>query len=239
MKRSSAAVPRETLVALARRYGLGAAFVEASAALLNALAAEPDPPTTVREPAEAVEIHVADSLTGLEIEAVRAAGAMADIGAGAGFPGLVLAAALPGARVDLIESARRKCDVIERLAEAAGLVTRALPVRAEEWARSDGREAYGVVTARAVAPLAVLLEYAAPLLERGGSFVAWKGSREPAEESAGAGAADELGLELREIRPVTPYSGSRNRHLYVYSKVRDTPPRYPRRPGVAARKPLS
>jgi 16S rRNA (guanine527-N7)-methyltransferase len=239
VKRPSAAVPRETLEALAARYGLGEPFVAAAAALLQALADEPDPPTTVRAPDEAVEVHVADSLTGLEVEELRTAASIADIGAGAGFPGLVLAAALPEARVDLIESARRKCEVIERLAEAARVSAHAVPVRAEDWARDEGAGAYKAATARAVAPLAVLLEYAAPLLERRGTFVAWKGARDPAEEASGAGAAAELGFELREIRPVAPYRGSRNRHLYVYSKVRPTPDKYPRRTGVAARKPLS
>ena len=239
MKRSRAAVPRETLEALAARYGLSGSFADAATALLDALAAEPDPPTTVREPREAVDIHVADSLTGLEVDEIRRAGTIADIGAGAGFPGLVLAAALPGSHVDLIESARRKCAVIERLADAAGIRARALHVRAEDWARQEGSGAYEAVTARAVAPLAVLLEYAAPLLGPGGAFVGWKGARDPAEEAAAAAAATELGLELREIRSVTPYPGSRNRHLYVYSKVRDTPGKYPRRPGVAARKPLN
>jgi 16S rRNA (guanine527-N7)-methyltransferase len=208
--------------------------------LLVALAAEPHPPTTVREPAAALDVHVADSLAGLEIPALRTADRIADIGAGAGFPGLALAAALPEARVDLIESARRKCVVIDRLAEAGDLTDRAKAVatRAEDWAAADGRSAYAVVTARAVAPLAVLCEYAAPLLRLGGVLVAWKGSREPQEEETGARAATKLGLHAPDVVAVTPYEGSRNRHLYVYSKVTETPEKYPRRAGVAARKPL-
>ncbi|MFL5826333.1 MAG: RsmG family class I SAM-dependent methyltransferase, partial [Thermoleophilaceae bacterium] len=89
--------------------------------MLEALAAEPDPPTTVRNPDEAVRQHIADSLSGLELEELRSARAIADIGAGAGFPGLALAAALPRARLDLVEATRRKCEVIERMARAAGL----------------------------------------------------------------------------------------------------------------------
>ncbi len=86
------------------------------AALLDALAAEPDPPTTIREPSRALDEHLADSLSGLEVPELRAAARIADIGSGAGFPGLPLALALPAARVDLIESAARKAEVIERLA---------------------------------------------------------------------------------------------------------------------------
>src|SRR4051812_46920566 len=134
--------------------------------LLEALQAEPDPHTTVSRPEDAVDQHIADSLSALSVAAVRGATALVDIGAGAGFPGLPLALALRDARVDLLESARRKCRVIERLASAAGLENaRALPVRAEEWAAADGRGAYDVATARAVASLAVLVEYAAPLLK--------------------------------------------------------------------------
>ena len=109
----------------------------ALAAVLDALAREPDPHTTVSNPDEAVDIHVADSLSGLAVDDLRNARTIADIGAGAGFPGVVLAIALPRARVDLIESSSRKCAVIDRLVGAAGMdneVVRAMPMRAEEWA---------------------------------------------------------------------------------------------------------
>jgi 16S rRNA (guanine527-N7)-methyltransferase len=239
VKRSAAGVPRETLAALAREYEAPDAFPEQIERLLGALAAEPDPHTTVVEPAAAVEIHVADSLVGLRVPELRDASRIADVGAGAGFPGLVLAAALPGSSVDLIESARRKAQMIDRLAAAAEISVRALPIRAEEWAAGEGRGAYAAVTARAVAPLAVLAEYAAPLLAEGGVLVAWKGARVGEEERDGAAAASQLGLESREIVPVRPYPGSRNRHLYVYLKVRPTPDRFPRRAGRAAKKPLT
>ena len=92
---------------------------------------------------------------------------IADLGSGAGFPGLPLAIALPDSRVDLVESARRKCAVIDRLAAAAGVENaRSLPLRVEELAAGDGRSAYDAVTARALAPLPVLVEYAAPLLRQ-------------------------------------------------------------------------
>lgn len=239
MKRDAAGVPRETLLALSARYDLDAEVADRLAALLAALAAEPDPPTTVRAPLEAVDVHIADSLAGLAVPALSAAATVADIGSGAGFPGLVLAAAMPSARVDLIESAQRKCVVIERLAAAAAISVGVRPLRAEEWAAAAGAGAYAVVTARALAPLAVLAEYAAPLLATDGVLVAWKGSRDPDEEEAGTRAAAQLGLESRAVVPVRPYRASRNRHLYVYSKVRDTPPGFPRRPGRAAKSPLS
>ena len=129
--------------------------------------------------------------------------------------------------------------MIERLAAAAGIATPgAIHARAEEWAAGEGAGAYDLVTARAVAPLAVLVEYAAPLLALGGHLVAWKGARDPDEEAAGAAAAAELGLEPHGPLPVAPFEGARDLHLYLYSKVRDTPPKFPRRPGMAAKRPL-
>src|ERR671926_1382029 len=101
------------------RYGLPGGVADQFERLLEALAGEPDPHTTVSTPAQAVNQHIADSLSALELPEVRSAARIVDIGAGAGFPGLPLAIALPGARVDLLESAARKTAVIARLAEAA------------------------------------------------------------------------------------------------------------------------
>jgi 16S rRNA (guanine527-N7)-methyltransferase len=233
------AVSRETLAALAADYSLPAEAPDQLGRLLDALAAESDPHTTVSDPARALDVHVRDSLVALTVPALRSAGTAVDIGSGAGFPGLPLAIALPEVRFDLVESASRKTAVIGRLAEAAG-IDNARPVRArvEEWAAGDGASAYDVATARAVAPLAVLVEYAAPLLRVGGTFIAWKGLPPSAEVAAGESAAAEVGLEAADSLPVTPFEGARDLNLYLYSKVRDTPPTVPRRPGMASKRPL-
>lgn len=225
---------------LARRYGLDEVAAGRLGELAAALAAEPDPPTTIRSPADVVDRHFADSLEALAVPGVREAGRIADIGAGAGFPGLVLAVALPAATVDLIESARRKCVVIERLAAAAGVGNaRVLALRAEEWAAGEGRERCDLVTARALAALPVVLEYAAPLLAVEGVVVAWRGARDAAEEKAAAEAAALLGLDLLEVRRSAPFEGARDRYLHVYRKVKPTPDRFPRRAGMAAKRPLA
>jgi 16S rRNA (guanine527-N7)-methyltransferase len=227
---------------LAARYRLPLDAAGGFAAVLEALAREPDPHTTVSEGEEAVDIHVADSLSGLEVPELRSAKWIADIGAGAGFPGLVLAIALPRARVDMIESTSRKCAVIDRLTHAAGLdneIVRALPMRAEERAAWGGSETYDVVTARAVAALPVLVEYAAPLLAMGGVLVAWKGARDADEEARGAKAGVEVGLQPDGVVEVQPYPESRNRNLHVYRKVAETPERFPRRAGMAVKRPLA
>ena len=115
-------------------------------------------------------MHVADSLSGLGL--LGAPARLADVGAGAGFPGLALAAALPETQVDLIESVGRKCAFIERAIDAGAARQRAVVcARAEDLGRAPppdgGREAYDAVTARAVGRLATLAELASPLLRRG------------------------------------------------------------------------
>jgi 16S rRNA (guanine527-N7)-methyltransferase len=234
-------VSRETLAGLAERYELPPGAELKLERLLAALEAEPDAPTSARARADALRTHVADSLSGLEVEALRGASHMADLGAGAGFPGLVLAAALPSSRFDLIEATARKAAVAGRLAEAAGIANATVvAARAEDWgAAPPGAEGYEAVTARAVAPLAVLAEYAAPLLRPDGVLVAWKGERSEDEEGAGASAAGRLGLEVLPTLAVTPFAGARSRHLHVLRKVAPTPAGYPRRAGMARKRPLA
>jgi 16S rRNA (guanine527-N7)-methyltransferase len=208
--------------------------------LLEALGAEPDPHTTVSAAAQAVDQHIADSLSALDLPEIRSAMRIVDIGAGAGFPGLPLAISLPDSKVDLLEAARRKTAVIERLIAAAGISNAsAISLRAEEWAVGEGRGAYDLAAVRAVAPLAVLAEYAAPLLRVGGTLVAWKGHRDPEEETSGATAAEMVGLRPVSITSVTPFEGARDLNLHLYSKERETPDRFPRRPGAAAKRPLA
>ena len=237
-------VSRETLDALVARYRLGRAAAGQIARILKALHAEPDPHTSVSEPEAALEVHVADALSGLEVEELRTARRIADIGAGAGFPGLALAVALPQAQVDLVESAGRKTALMDRLIQAGDVSNaRSITTRAEELggvpgALGGGRDAYDVVTARAVGPLAVLVEYAAPLLREGGVLVAWKGARDAHEEAGGAAAARRVGMAVKDVLPVQPFQTSQNRHLHVFRKISPTPPGFPRRPGMARKRPL-
>ena len=94
------------------------------------------------------------------------------------------------------------------------------------------------MTARALASLPVLCEYAAPLLADGGVLVAWKGAVDPAEDADGLAAAEALGLRREEVRAVEPYAGAEHRTLHVLRKIAPTPPGYPRRPGMAVKRPL-
>jgi 16S rRNA (guanine527-N7)-methyltransferase len=108
--------------------------------------------------------------------------------------------------------------------------------RAEEW--PAGLDANDLVTARALASLNVLVEYASPLLAEGGALVAWKGRRDPVEEADGAAAAAQLAMEPAAVTRVQPFPEARDRHLYLYLKVGSTPNGYPRRPGMASKRPL-
>ena len=203
--------------------------------LLDALA-DPSAPTSVHDRHEAQNVHIADSLVGLEVDAVRKAGRIVDLGSGAGPPGLVLAIARPEAEVVLVESVGKKCAWLERTVEALDLENvRVVCARAEELEEAP----FDVVTARALAALPVLCEYAAPLLREGGSLVAWKGAVDGSEEADGLHAAEVLGLTREEVRSVEPYRGSKRRTLHVFRKVARTPEGYPRRPGMAAKRPLT
>ena len=207
------------------------------------LLARERPPTAVRDPAQAWRVHVADSLTGLELDDLRDARRIADVGAGAGFPGLPLAVALPDSEVDLIESTGRKCEFIRTAIDRARVSNaRVVCERAETWAAKPapegGREAYDAVTARAVGRLATLAELASPLLGDGGVLVAWKGRRDPDEEAELDRARERVAMEPVEIRWVGPYAGSRHRHLHLIRKRGPTPPSLPRRPGMAKKRPF-
>jgi 16S rRNA (guanine527-N7)-methyltransferase len=191
----------------------------------------------VRAAEQAVNVHLADSLAALELDPIRAARRIADLGAGAGFPGLALAVALPNTEVRLVESQRRRCEFLERVRAHAGIENaQVVRTRIEEW--RDGSSRNDVVVVRALAPQPVVLEYAAPLLRAGGMLVDWRGKRVQADEDASARAADALGLRRVEIRRVQPFDGATDRHLHLYLKVSETPERFPRRAGVARKRPL-
>ena len=229
---------RSLLEGLATRHRLSTGQVAQLGAILTTLASDELAPTTVREPTHALDVHLADSLVALELEVVREAARIADIGAGAGFPGLPLAVALPSAEVRLVESQARKCGFIEGVVAGSGMTNvEVVCARAEQW--PEGIGANDLVVARAVASQPVVLEYAAPLLRLGGALVDWRGRRDLGEERSAGSAAELLGLRLESIQRVEPYEGVRDHHLHVYLKVEETPERFPRRAGMARKKPLA
>jgi 16S rRNA (guanine527-N7)-methyltransferase len=184
------------------------------------------------------QVHVVDSLTGLEVRELREAARIADVGAGAGFPGLALAVALPDAQVDLVESVSRKAAFIENAASEAGISNAtAVTARAEDLGRGDGRESYDVVTARAVGRLSTLAELASPLLKPNGVLVAWKGKRDEEEEAQLERASESLAMRPEQILDVGGRAGSEHRHLHIIRKSAPTPSNLPRNPGIAKKRP--
>jgi 16S rRNA (guanine527-N7)-methyltransferase len=229
---------RSRLTEIAERHALPPAAPEQLETLLDLVAAAPVSITAVRDPAEGVDVHVADSLAALDLAPVRAAARVADLGSGGGFPALALAAARPEAAFALVESVQRKCAFLERAAATLGLSNvEVVNARAEEW--RGGLAANDLVTVRAVAPLPVLVEYAAPLLAIGGALVAWKARRDAVEEADGAAAARVLAMETPVAHRVEPFPTAGPRHLYLSVKVGSTPNGYPRRPGMARKRPIA
>jgi 16S rRNA (guanine527-N7)-methyltransferase len=231
---SGEAAPWEERLA---RWGLEETQLSQFGVLLQVLERDPHAPTAVRDISQAADVHLADSLSALELGVVRDADSIADLGAGAGFPGLAIAIAVPSAEVRLIESQRRKCEFLERARSAAGIDNaRVVCARAEQWC--GGLSGNDVVMARALAAQPVVLEYAAPLLPVGGTLVDWRGRRVPAEELESLVAAEILGLRLVEIRSVRPFARATDRHLHQWVKLEETPERFPRRAGIARKRPL-
>jgi len=230
--------PVDLLLARCGEMGvdLDPAAAAALVALLDRLALEPQNLTAIDDVRDGVERHLADSLAAVPLPAVSGAERAVDLGSGGGFPGIPLAVAHPALSVTLVESERRKADWLRRA--SAGLPNvRVVPERTETLATAE-RERFAVATARALGPLPVVLELAAPLLAPGGTLVAWRGTRDADEEARAATAAFELGLEPAAVHPVSPFPGAR-RHLHEYVKIGPTPARYPRRPGRAAKRPLA
>jgi 16S rRNA (guanine527-N7)-methyltransferase len=195
--------------------------------------------SSVTDPEQAGDVHLRDSLSAIGLEAVRYARAAVDIGSGAGYPGIPLAMGLPDTRFTLVDSVGKKARFAAGAAAELGLGNvETVGSRSEELASGEGREAFDLALARAVAPLSVLAELASPLLSEGGALVAWKGAREEGEELRVEALADRLAMVPETVVRVSPYPGSRERHLYVIRKSGPTPEGLPRRPGMARKRPL-
>lgn len=177
--------------------------------------------TALKDPAEARRVLLEDALAGVAL--VRAfGGPIVDVGAGGGTPGIPLAFALPDREVTLLEAERRKTEFLERW-------TGELPNLRVIWGRAEEQvvEAFGVAVAKALAPPPVAAEWCLPLVEEGGAVILWVGpSAEP--ERVGR-VAERLGGELAD----SPQG------FLVLRKVAPTPPGFPRRPGVAKKRPLT
>ena len=201
--------------------------------------------TALRTLEEIVSTLFGDALALLDVPQLqgRARAGWLDLGAGAGVPGIPLAVAVPTAELTLLDAATGKCAFLDAAVDAAGLAARAAVVcaRSEHHAAAGqpGREAYGVVLARAVAPLPALVELAAPLLAPGGVLLASKTGRAVEDEGPGGAVVAKLcGLAAGPVVPL-PRSSLDDAVCAVYEKVAATPKRLPRREGQAVKHPLA
>lgn len=203
---------------------LAHADTELLAELLAAIGRSETNVTAVRDPELGVARHVLDALAGVVTIDGLPPGPLADVGSGAGIPGIVLAIARPQRAVSLIESVGRKCRFLRETVAHLGLGIEVLEERSETLARGAHRERYAVVCARALAPPPIALELCAPLCAVGGSVLLWSNELAVAEVVVGM-----LGCEQAPAPP----------GLLRFERTTATPARFPRRPGMAVKRPLS
>ncbi len=201
--------------------------------------------TAITDPAEVVSKHFLDSLSLFALAErypllAQAELSLIDVGTGAGLPAIALKIVRPGWRVTLLEATRKKCDFLEHVVAALALAdTCVVWGRAETAAQeSSEREQYDLVVARAVAEMDTLAEYLLPFARVGGLSVAWKGDSVLSEVNAAKGAIEKLGGRLGAVKQVHVPGIEQKRHLVAVEKIAPTPDKYPRREGMAAKKPL-
>ena len=184
--------------------------------------------------------HFVDSLSLVPLVPAQGHLKLLDVGAGAGFPGLVLKIVCPGTAVSLLESSEKKCVFLRHIISLLGIDgVEVLNGRAEHLGHMDSqRESYDIVVSRAVAHLSVVSEYAFPFLKTGGLFMAQKGPAGLRELEEAKDALRLLGGELKEKREFVLPGGGERRVILVFRKEGVTSPEYPRRDGIPAKKPL-
>lgn len=198
------------------------------AAWLEGLAREPGL-TSIRDAAELRRVHLDDALAAADLVTE---GPVVDVGSGGGSPGLPLAAAHPELAFALLEATERKCAFLRTHADVFPNV-QVVCARAEEFGRGEGRDAFATAVARALAHPPVAVEWCLPLLRPGGTLILYTSLN---VEDAVSRAAGELAGELVELRPV---AGAAQKALAIVRKVGPTPDRFPRRPGMARKRPLA
>ena len=196
--------------------------------------------TAITDPQEIIIKHFADSCGTVGQEIVNREAWLADIGSGAGFPGIPLKILCPDLKIVLMDSLKKRISFLEEVIRELSLKgISAVHGRAEDLAREkEYREQFDYVTARAVASLPVLSEYCLPFVKVGGQFLAYKsaGARDEAEQAA-AGIRV-LGGGRAKIREYLLPDSEYRRSIVIVEKRRETPKSFPRKAGTVAKKPL-
>jgi len=191
--------------------------------------------TAITEPEDMEILNIIDCLS--VVPFIPEGARVADVGTGAGFPGMVIRIIRDDVDMTLIEATNKKLEFVCRTAEKLGYKVAGTHMRSEEAARSKLRGSFDVVTARAVAPLPVLLEYTLPLLKEGGTLLAMKGPAAEEEISQSANALKELRGEVREVHETELPTGEKRCVIEVVQTGK-CPAKYPRASGAIRKKPL-
>lgn len=188
--------------------------------------------TAIIEDEGIAEKHFFDSLTLLLNTNIPKNATVADVGTGAGFPGVALAIARPDIKLTLIDSLQKRINFLEMLTEKLGVKAKCLHLRAEDAGRDKAlREQFDYVTARAVASMPVLSEYCFPLVKVGGTFAAMKGNNISEELKTALPLIKDMGGEEPKVISFSlPTAGERN--IITVKKLKETPKKYPEK-GVA------
>ena len=236
---------RDSLVKRAKEMGISIsdAQADAFAAFHEMLASANAKTNLTRVPEdadEAVDRNYLDSIAPLAEGFPAGTKTLVDVGAGAGFPGIPLSILLPEVEVTLLDSLGKRVDFMKSAIESLGLNARAVNLRAEEAGRDPGmRETFDVAVSRAVAPLSVLAEFALPLVRVGGLVVAYKGPAWEDELAAAESAISFLGGRFLLARNADIPGRDWAHMLLQIEKTAPTPEKYPRRPGMPEKRPLS
>lgn len=195
--------------------------------------------TAITEPEEVAVKHFIDSLLAFEKGAFEGK-SLADVGTGAGFPGVPLKIYCPSLKVTLIDSLSKRLKFLQQVIEELELENiSCVHLRAEDAGRNKSyREKFDLVTARAVARLSVLSEYCLPLVKKDGMFVALKGSKFAEEIEEGKAALKILGGKLLSAEPVKLPGLDDGRAIIKIAKIKATPAQYPRKAGTPEKQPL-
>ncbi len=196
--------------------------------------------TAITEPAAIETRHFLDALTCASVTGDLNGRRLIDIGTGAGFPGLPLKILFPHLRLTLVDSVGKKTRFLQHVTVGLGVAgVLILTERAEVIGQDPAhREQYDWATARAVAHLRVLAEYLLPLVRVGGGMLAQKGADAPQEAAAAQAAITLLGGAAPQCQPVRRPGMEQEGYVVTAAKVTPTPERYPRRPGLPAKRPL-
>lgn len=196
--------------------------------------------TAITEHDEFIRKHYIDSLLCYGFEELQKADKIIDVGTGAGFPGIPLAIVFPEKQFVLIDSLKKRLNVIDELCNQLGINNvSTVHGRAEDIARDKKhREVYGVCVARAVANIAVLAEYTLPFIRVGGSLLAYKGSDFKKELEEGKKSIKLMGGILTGERSVEIENLGLDHKILIINKIKNTPKEYPRKAGIPVKEPV-